>query len=937
MKRCDLSQTLLIRGRAASVSLLVALFAMLLSPSISVRADVIQDNVETSGNITLVTANGVPVNIGYRIQANSGDGQSGCNASDGTPAKLTLSGLPAGAVVGPIPLTISQCVSSFSTITISIPHFVAPGDYPIVPVINDSGTGSYNTSPAASTLRVVAPANSPPSVSVIGVTDGATYEIGAVPAAGCSVVDAEDAGESATPVINGTLTNGLGSETATCSYTDGGGLKASAAARYSIVDTGAPLLDCTVPDNSVWYGANQTVNCTAGDGGSGLANPADASFSLGTTVADGTDDAAATTGSKSVCDNGGNCVTAGPYTFMIDLAAPTISSTRTFTSNDTTYPGDWTHDKVTVTFYCNDNGGSGGSTTEYLESHTPVTTNGQAFNDTITSDNVCTDPIGNSSAQGVSDLVQVDKQDPVISPGNVTDTTWRNTSLSQDFAASDEDSGLADPGDASFTLTASAESTLNGDGASVPTSVSKTVHDAVGNSTTRTLSALIDLTDPSITASAKTADGQPYVSGTWTNQTVTVSFQCADALSGIETGTCPDDIEVSAETSVDGQNVSNSVSDRAGNSAESSVIVVMVDKTAPTITASAKTADGNPYAGGWTNQTVTVHFECSESLSGLAGACPADVEVASDTLAAGQSVSGSISDNAGNSASTDPIVVKVDKSAPRIALQSVKKADNSTYVPGAGNWSNQDVTVTWACSDGLSGTATSSVDDTKGEGVGQTASGTCFDNAGNSASASVSNINVDKTVPFNVTFVGGPAAGGTYYFGSVPAAPTCTAEDALSGVASCTVTGHGSTVGTHTMTATAVDNAGNRETSSRSYSVLAWTARGFYSPVDMNGVVNTVKAGSTVPLKFEVFAGSTELTDVAIVSEIKVSKITVPTATPTDEIEITATGGTSLRYDSIGGQFIYNWSTKGLTAGQCYQITLKLQDGSTIVAYFKMR
>ena len=31
----------------------------------------------------------------------------------------------------------------------------------------------------------------------------------------------------------------------------------------------------------------------------------------------------------------------------------------------------------------------------------------------------------------------------------------------------------------------------------------------------------------------------------------------------------------------------------------------------------------------------------------------------------------------------------------------------------------------------------------------------------------------------------------------------------------------------------------------------------------MNGVVNTVKGGSTVPLKFEVFAGTTELTDTA--------------------------------------------------------------------------
>ena len=53
------------------------------------------------------------------------------------------------------------------------------------------------------------------------------------------------------------------------------------------------------------------------------------------------------------------------------------------------------------------------------------------------------------------------------------------------------------------------------------------------------------------------------------------------------------------------------------------------------------------------------------------------------------------------------------------------------------------------------------------------------------------------------------------------------------------------------MTATADDVAGNETTATRSYTVLAWTLTGFYQPVDMNNVVNTVKGGSTVPLKFE--------------------------------------------------------------------------------------
>jgi hypothetical protein len=112
---------------------------------------------------------------------------------------------------------------------------------------------------------------------------------------------------------------------------------------------------------------------------------------------------------------------------------------------------------------------------------------------------------------------------------------------------------------------------------------------------------------------------------------------------------------------------------------------------------------------------------------------------------------------------------------------------------------------------------------------------------------------------------------------------------------------------------------------------------GFYSPVDMNGVVNTVKGGSTVPLKFEVFAGPTELTSVGSIASFKTATVACGTlATSSDEIEITSTGGTTLRYDSTAGQFIQNWQTpKG--AGVCYRATMTTLDGSFLTAFFRTR
>ena len=101
---------------------------------------------------------------------------------------------------------------------------------------------------------------------------------------------------------------------------------------------------------------------------------------------------------------------------------------------------------------------------------------------------------------------------------------------------------------------------------------------------------------------------------------------------------------------------------------------------------------------------------------------------------------------------------------------------------------------------------------------------------------------VDKTAA-DVALVGGPTDGGSYYFGAVPAAPTCSASDALSGLAGCTVSGYSTVVGPHTVIATATDKAGNVKTASATYTVLPWTFSGFYQPVDMGGVWNTSRMG----------------------------------------------------------------------------------------------
>lgn len=195
---------------------------------------------------------------------------------------------------------------------------------------------------------------------------------------------------------------------------------------------------------------------------------------------------------------------------------------------------------------------------------------------------------------------------------------------------------------------------------------------------------------------------------------------------------------------------------------------------------------------------------------------------------------------------------------------------------------------------------------------------------------------VDPTPPV-ITWVGDIEDGDEYYFGDVPPAPTCTATDDLSGVdGGCTVSGYEINVGVHTLTAIAKDYAGNQATETRSYTVMAWTLSGFYPPIDMNGVFNVAKNGGTIPLKFEIFVGGTELTDIANIKSITSALITCDTKLPSGEEVLLPTGGTVLRYDLDEGQFIFNWNTP-TTPATCYRVTLTALDGSSLVAYFKLK
>lgn len=140
--------------------------------------------------------------------------------------------------------------------------------------------------------------------------------------------------------------------------------------------------------------------------------------------------------------------------------------------------------------------------------------------------------------------------------------------------------------------------------------------------------------------------------------------------------------------------------------------------------------------------------------------------------------------------------------------------------PGGSNgWYTGNVSLTWTVTDPESTvTKTGCVDQAISTDQGPTTYSCSASSAGGSAGPVTVSIKRDATAP-TVSWSGGPASGGTYVYGSVPSAPTCSAVDAISGPDSCAVTGYSADAGTHTMTATAKDLAGNTATSSRTYTV----------------------------------------------------------------------------------------------------------------------
>jgi hypothetical protein len=546
--------------------------------------------------------------------------------------------------------------------------------------------------------------------------------------------------------------------------TDKAGNANSASVTLNIQPTVLPTIVATpspAPNTAGWNNANITVTftCTAGS------YPVQTCPSPIVVSAEGSN--------QSICghavDTQGNSSVPACANVSLDKTPPTITAAVTPAPVSGINYG-----SATVTFTCSDVL-SGVSTCP-----TPVTITTIGSNQNISG--TATDKAGNANSASVTLNIQA-----LVLPITVATSSpapnsngWNNANVTVTFTCTAGSYPVQTcPSPISVSTEGANQSTC---GHAV---------DTLGNSSLSVCDNVsIDKTPPTITASAFPA---PNAAG-WNTTSVTVSFACGDALSGIVTCPSPQTVTTAGANQI----VKGSVTDLAGNTA-STQVTLNISETPPQIIAVVAPP---PNGAGWNSTNLTVSFTCTAGAAPIT-TCPSPQVIT--TEGANIPVTGTVTDAAGVTA-TATVVIKLDKTPPTII-------PNLSPAPNASGWETAPVTVSFTCSDSLSGVAvcpSSTV--ISSDGANQPVSGTATDVAGNSATATAT-VNLEQALP-TISASASPAAN-SYGWNNTGVTVTFTCNKSVSTIVSCsspqTVSAQG--IG-QVITGTVTDQAGRQSTTS---------------------------------------------------------------------------------------------------------------------------
>jgi len=241
-------------------------------------------------------------------------------------------------------------------------------------------------------------------------------------------------------------------------------------------------------------------------------------------------------------------------------------------------------------------------------------------------------------------------------------------------------------------------------------------------------------------------------------------------------------------------------------------VMAAVDTTPPAIQSNITGTPGN---GGWYVSDVTLGWTVTDPESAISTATGCD-STSVTTDAAAMTFACSATSEGGTSVAS--VTIMRDVTPPSATASAAPPAN-------AYGWRKQNVTVTFTGTDAISGGVICDPQVVlSSEGADQSASGRCYDAAGNQSELAIATgINIDKTGP--TVSISSPADGATYARNQVVLA-NFTCGDALSGIASCSGTVvNGQPIKTSKkvknakFTVNATDKAGNATKQTATYTV----------------------------------------------------------------------------------------------------------------------
>ena len=889
------------------------------------------------------------------------------------------------------------------TTTVTQPSNVVPADYtdngantaftfPISTRISSGAASGLTTvsikvtSPSYTTAREATfgvswdcTANVDPVVTVGGVSNGARYEFGSVPAATCAWTDDNDGSGTGTPTLSSITGSraaaGLGSQTATCSKTDSGGLTTTASATYSIVDTTPPAIS-VVPDITaeatsaagavVTYAAPTATDAVDGSRSVSCQPASGSTFALG-----------ATTVTCTSSDTVPNTATSSFTVRVVDTTAPAV-----------TVPADTTLDATSAAGAAYSFSATASDSVDGVLATTCTPASGGTFGFGTTKVTCsATDTAGHTGSASFNVTVQdvtaptVTAQAPApveaTGPSGAT-VTWADPTASDDVdgdlpVACDRTSGETFPvGDTTVTCTAT-----DGHGNVGSATFAVRVTDTTPPAVTVPSDITAEATSPNGAVVAYTASATDLVDGTVTvrcsppsgtqfglDETTTVQCAATDAhgndasasftVSVVDTTRpeLPELGDVTAEATsaagavvtygvgpaadiVDGDvtvtcepasgttfglgdtTVTCSATDAHDNTATGTFTVRVEDTTAPVF---------DPFSVGPTEATgpdgALVTYTLPTASDTVDPSVDVDCTPASGTrfgLGATE-VTCTAVDDSGNRATVAFAVNVVDTTGPTVPTVATQPVEATGPDGAVFTWdplTAEDV-VDGAITDVTCVPPSGSTFPLGATGV--TCSAT--DRAGNRGQGTFMVNVVDTTAPAfssasNLTVAATSAAG------AVVSYPTPTATDIVDGATpvSCTPPSGGTfPLGTTTVTCTTQDAAGNKASTSFTVTVaVGWS--GVLAPVVDGG---TYKLGSTIPVKFTLTGASAGVTNLQARLWVRRTPGTSTSGGAAALSTSAATTGNLFRYSD--GQYIFNLNTKPLSLGT-YELLIDLGDG----------